>query len=58
MGLVSASIDNFDPWLLAEATSEWQSVNRVVADAMGYNSEPFFQVFDVMLYARVVAPCR
>jgi hypothetical protein len=54
-GLVSTSIDHFDPWLLAEATSEWQSVNRVVASAMGFNSEPFFQVGDVMLHARVVA---
>jgi hypothetical protein len=54
-GLVSASIDHFDPWLLAQATSEWQSVNRVVADAMGFNSEPFFQVRAVMLHTRVVA---
>jgi hypothetical protein len=55
MGLASTSIDHFDPWLLEQATSDWQSVNRVVADAMGFNSEPFFQVHDVMLHARVVA---
>jgi hypothetical protein len=54
-GLVSASIDHFDPWLLAEATLEWQSVRRVVAAAMILNSEPFLQVYDVMLHTRVVA---
>jgi hypothetical protein len=55
IGLVSTSIDHFDPWLLAEATSEWQAVRRVVARAMILNSEPFFQVGDLMLHTRIVA---
>jgi hypothetical protein len=55
IGLVSTSIDHFDPWLLAEATSDWQAVRRVVARAMILNSEPFFQVGDLMLHTRVVA---
>jgi hypothetical protein len=54
-GLVSASIDHFDPWLVAQATSEWQAVRRVVARAMILNSQPYFQVGDVMLHKRVVA---
>jgi hypothetical protein len=54
-GLVSTAIDHFDPWLLAEATSEWQSINRVTANAWGFNSEPFDQVNDLMLHTRVVA---
>jgi hypothetical protein len=54
-GLVSTTIDHFDPWLLAQATSEWQAVRRVVAAAMILNSEPFLQVYDVMLRTRVVA---
>jgi hypothetical protein len=53
--LVSASIDHFDPWLLTQATSEWQAVRRAVARAMILNSEPFFQISDVMLRSRVVA---
>jgi hypothetical protein len=54
-GLVSASIDHFDPWLLAQATSEWQAVRRVVASTMILNFDPFIQVGDVMLHSRVVA---
>jgi hypothetical protein len=54
-GLASASIDCFDPLLLAQATSEWQAIARIVANTIGYNSEPYFQVHDVMLQARLVA---
>jgi len=54
-GLVSTSIDYFDPWLLAHATSDWQRIARVVGDAFGHNSEPYVQVYDLMLLARVVA---
>jgi hypothetical protein len=54
-GLISASIDHFDPLLLAQATSEWRKVARVVAEAMGNNSEPYVQVGDLMLLTRVVA---
>lgn len=54
-GLVSAPIDYFDPLLLAQATPEWQKVALIVGKTMGYNSEPYFQVYDLMLRARIVA---
>jgi hypothetical protein len=54
-GLASASIDHFDPLLLAQTTSEWQTVVRVIGGTIGYNSEPYFQVGDLMLWARIVA---
>jgi hypothetical protein len=54
-GPVSTSIDYFDPWLLAHATSDWQRIARVVHDVFGHNSEPYVQVYDLMLLARVVA---
>jgi hypothetical protein len=54
-GLVSAPLDHFDPLLMERATGEWRKVARVVGDAMGYNSEPYFQVGDIMLRARVIA---
>jgi hypothetical protein len=53
-GLVSASIDCFDPLLLAQATPESQKVALIVGNTMGYNSEPYFQVSDLMLRARIV----
>jgi hypothetical protein len=53
--LVSAPIDYFDPWLLAQVTSEWQSVNVVVTNTMVYNSDPYDQVGSMMLMARIVA---
>jgi hypothetical protein len=54
-GLVSTSIDYFDPLILSYATSEWQTVINIVADTMGYHSEPYFQVGDLMLRARIAA---
>jgi hypothetical protein len=54
-GLVSASIDYFDPLLLAQATSEWQSVARVVMATIGYDSEPYLQAGDLMLLTRIAA---
>ena len=54
-GLASAPIDYFDPLLLAQATPEWQAVARIVANAIGYNSEPYLQVHELMLQARLVA---
>jgi Protein of unknown function len=55
MGLVSTSIEYFDPLLLAQATPEWQTAARIVGNTMGYNSDPYFQVGDLMLQARIVA---
>ena len=54
-GLVSTSVDHFDPLLLAQSTEQWQSVARIVGNTMGYNSDPYFQVGDLMLRSRVVA---
>jgi hypothetical protein len=54
-GMVSAPVDHFDPLLLARATTELRSVARIVGDVMGYNSEPYIQVGNVMLQARVAA---
>jgi hypothetical protein len=53
-GLVSAPIDHFDPLLLERATTEWRAVARVIGETMGYNCEPYIQVGDMMLLARVV----
>jgi hypothetical protein len=54
-GLVSAPVDHFDPLLMAEATKEWRKVARIIGDTMGHNCEPYFQVGDLMLRARIVA---
>jgi len=54
-GLISAPVDHFDPLLLERATPEWRKIARLVGDTMGYNLEPYYQVGDVMLLARVVA---
>jgi hypothetical protein len=54
-GLASAPLDHFDPWILHQAATEWRSAARVVGGAMGDNCEPYFQVYDLMLQARVVA---
>jgi hypothetical protein len=54
-GLVSAPVGHFDPLLIERATPEWRKIARVVGDTMGYNSEPYMQVGDMMLLARVVA---
>ena len=54
-GLVSAPVDYFDPLLIERATQEWRQIARVVGDTMGYNFEPYMQVGDMMLLARVVA---
>jgi hypothetical protein len=54
-GLASAPIDHFDPLLMERATTEWRKVARVIGDTMGLNSEPYHQVGDIMLLARVIA---
>lgn len=54
-GLVSAPADCFDSLLLAQASSEWDSIRSVVATTMGLNSQPYMQVYDLMLLTRVVA---
>ena len=54
-GLMSAEADHFDPLLLDRATPEWRMVARVIGEAMGYNSEPYDQVGDLMLLQRIIA---
>jgi hypothetical protein len=54
-GLVSAPVDTFDPLWVERVTTEWRRAVSVVAETMGYNTEPYIQVADVMLLARVVA---
>ena len=54
-GLASAPIDYFDPWILQQATTEWRTVARVVGEVMGHNFEPYDQVHELMLLARVTA---
>jgi hypothetical protein len=54
-GLVSASIDTFDPLLLAQATTEWRKVAQVIGNAIAHSPEPYLQVGDMMLLTRVVA---
>ena len=54
-GLVSAQIDYFDSSLLQQATSDWKRVLRVVGEVMAFCGEPYLQVGDTMLLARVVA---
>jgi hypothetical protein len=50
----SAPIDHFDHLLLKQAAPEWRRVARVVGDTIGYNSEPYWQVNELMLLTRVI----
>jgi hypothetical protein len=54
-GLVSAPVDHFDSLLMEGVATEWRKVARVIGDTMGLTSEPYFQVGDIMLLARVTA---
>jgi hypothetical protein len=55
MGLVSTLLEYFDPLLLAQATLEWQQIARIIGNTMACNSDPYFQVGDLMLRTRIVA---
>lgn len=54
-GLASAPVDHFDPILLESASREWQRTARVVGEALARTYEPYYQVGDLVLLARVVA---
>jgi hypothetical protein len=54
-GLISTSLDYFDPLLLAQTTAAWQSISRIIVATISLNSERYLQVGDVMLRARVAA---
>ena len=54
-GLVSAPVDYFDPLILEQTTKEWRRSAYIIGNAMGLNCEPYVQVDDRMLLARMVA---
>src|SRR5262249_2601449 len=54
-GLASAPVECFDQLLMERATPEWRDVTRIIAEALGYNCDPYLQVGDVMLRARMAA---
>jgi hypothetical protein len=54
-GLVSAPIDHFDSSVLDQAASDWRKGLHVIGSAMASNCEPYMQVGDAMLLARLVA---
>jgi hypothetical protein len=54
-GLVSAPIDHFDPVLLRHAATEWRKIAYLVGHALSDESDRYFQVGDLMLFARVAA---
>ena len=54
-GLKSAPIDHFDPLILERVTTDWKGITRLVAETMVDNWDPYRQVGDVMLQARIVA---
>lgn len=54
-GMESAPIDCFDHLLLKQAAPEWRKVARVVGDTIGHNSEPYWQVNELMLLTRIAS---
>jgi hypothetical protein len=54
-GLVSAQIDYFDSSILERATPKWTKVARIIGETMALADQPYIQVGDTMLLARVVA---
>ena len=54
-GLASAPIDHFDSSILEQAAREWRSAAYVIGSTMAHNCDPYMQVGDVMVLARLVA---
>jgi hypothetical protein len=54
-GLASAPIDHFDCSILEQAAREWRSSAYIIGSTMAHNCDPYMQVGDVMLLARLVA---
>jgi hypothetical protein len=54
-GLFSAPVDHFDSLVLEQTTAEWQSVRRIVGNAMTHGIEDYIQVGDMMLLKRVLS---
>jgi len=55
VGLASAPIDHFDSSILEQAAKGWLSAARVIGSTMAHNCEPYMQVGDTILLARLVA---
>jgi hypothetical protein len=54
-GLVSVPADYFDSFLLKRVPPAGERIARVVMDVLGIDGDPYDQVGDIMLLARVVA---
>ena len=54
-GLASAPIDHFDSSILEQATKQWRGAAYVIGSTRAYNCEPYMQVGDIMLQARLAA---
>ena len=54
-GLTSAPADHFDAQLLAQATTDWQPARLIIHETWAHTSEPYAQVGNVMLHARLAA---
>ena len=54
-GLASAPIDHFDSSILGQATKEWSSAARIIGSTMAHHCEPYLQVGDAILMARLAA---
>lgn len=54
-GLISAPLEHFDHLLIERATDQWTGVFHVIGKTIGYISEPYLQVGDLMLLARITA---
>jgi hypothetical protein len=54
-GLISVPETFFDQSLMDLANKNWQKIARLIGDALRKNSEPYNQVGDRMLQARVAA---
>lgn len=54
-GLASAPIDHFDASILEQAATEWRSSAYVIESTMARTCEPYMQVGDVVLLARLAA---
>lgn len=54
-GLASAAIEHFDSAILEQATKEWMNTAHVIGSTMAHGCEPYTQVSDIVLLARLVA---
>ena len=55
VGLASAPIEHFDSSILEQAANGWLNAANVIGSAMAHNCEPYMQVSDIVLLARLVA---